>query len=45
MIAFADSRAGEIGEEIQAIFARHHLTATVRLLKADDEGLVVKSVE
>ena len=45
VIAFADSRAGEIGEEIQAIFSRHHLTATVRLLKADDEGLVVKSVE
>jgi len=45
VIAFADSRAGEIGEEIQTIFSRHHLTATVRLLKADDEGLVVKSVE
>jgi hypothetical protein len=45
VIAFADSRAGEIGEEIRAIFSRHDLTATVRLLKADDEGLVVKSVE
>src|SRR5262249_55278144 len=45
VIAFADSRAEEIGEEIREIFSRHHLTATVRLLKADDEGLVVKSGE
>ena len=45
VIAFADSHAEEIGEEIRGVFSRHHLTATVRLLKADDEGLVVKSGE
>jgi homoserine kinase len=43
VIAFADSHAEEIGEEIRGIFSRHHLTATVRLLKADNEGLVISS--
>jgi homoserine kinase len=42
VIAFADSHAEEIGEEIREIFSRYHLTATVRLLKADNEGLVVQ---
>jgi homoserine kinase len=45
VVAFADSHAEEIGEEIREIFSRYHLTATVRLLKADNEGLVVQSAE
>jgi homoserine kinase len=41
VIAFADSRANEIGEEIRSIFARHGLSSQVRLLRADNEGLSV----
>jgi homoserine kinase len=42
VIALADSRESEIGEEIRSIFARHGLSSQVRLLKADNEGLSVE---
>ncbi len=42
VVAFADARESEIGAEIRAIFARHGLASDVRLLKADNDGLVVE---
>jgi homoserine kinase len=42
IIAFADSRESEIGEHIRSVFARHGLTSRIRLLKADNEGLMVE---
>jgi len=42
VIAFADANAAEIGDRIAAIFERHGLSSTVRLLKADNLGLVIE---
>jgi len=41
VVALADSHESEIGARIASIFARHSLASQVRLLKADNEGLVV----
>ncbi len=41
VIAFADANAAEIGARMQAIFEIHGLSAKVRMLKADNQGLVV----
>ena len=43
VIAFADSHAKEIGESIRGIFAKHGLGSTVRLLKADNRGMVMEN--
>ena len=40
VVAFADGNAAEIGECIRGVFARHGLASQVRLLKADNHGLV-----
>ncbi len=45
VVAFADADAAGIGADIAAIFLRHGLASTVRLLKADNCGLVVEEVE
>jgi homoserine kinase len=44
VVAFADSHGSEIGARIRSIFARHGLSSQVRLLKADNEGLVVEEL-
>ena len=43
VVAFADARAGEIGSLISAVFARHGLASQVRLLKADNAGMVIET--
>lgn len=44
VVAFAESHAGEIGESISEVFARHGLATQTRLLKADNRGLVVEEL-
>ncbi len=43
VVAFADSHEDQIGARIQTTFARHGLKSQVRLLKADNDGLVVET--
>ncbi len=43
VIALTEANAGAIGEAIRQIFARHDLSAQVRLLKADNEGMVLEA--
>ncbi len=43
VIAFTDSRAEEIGGSIRDIFAAHGLTSKIRLLQADNRGLVMEN--
>jgi homoserine kinase len=45
VVAFADSHEDEIGALISAVFARHGLTSQVRLLEADNSGLVVDALQ
>jgi len=42
VIAFADSHEQEIGSQMRDVFARRGLAAEVRLLRADNQGLVVE---
>jgi homoserine kinase len=42
VIAFTDSHAAEIGEDICDIFRSFGLSASVRLLQADNSGLTVE---
>ena len=42
IIAFADSHEAEIGAAISDIFKTHGLSAQIRLLKADNTGLVIE---
>lgn len=44
VVAFADADAAGIGARIQAIFSRHGLESEVRLLGADNDGLVCETV-
>ncbi len=44
VVAIADAREAEIGEQIRSIFARHGLAAEVRVLKADNRGLEVEEL-
>jgi len=41
VVAFADAQENTIGESIREIFKRHGLDSEVRLLKADNQGLVI----
>jgi len=43
VVAFADSHEAEIGSSICDIFRSHGLLARVRLLKADNKGLIVEN--
>ena len=43
VVAFTDSHEAEIGACIQSVFTRHGLESEVRLLKADNDGLVVET--
>jgi homoserine kinase len=45
VMAFADARASDIGARMQSIFAARGLTSEVRLLKADNRGLVCGAAE
>lgn len=40
VVAFVDSHGEEIGEQIRQVFAGHEVASQVRLLKADNTGLV-----
>jgi homoserine kinase len=40
VVAFVDSHGAEIGEQIRQVFAGHKVESQVRLLKADNTGLV-----
>jgi homoserine kinase len=42
IVAFADANAGEIGQSIGDVFARHGVASEVRLLTADNLGLTVE---
>jgi homoserine kinase len=44
VVAFADSGAEKIGADMCGIFERHGLPAQSRILKADNEGLVMESL-
>jgi homoserine kinase len=43
VVAFADAKAGEIGSLISGVFTRHGLASQVRLLEADNEGMVIET--
>ncbi len=43
VVALAEANAGAIGTAISRIFARHDLASQVRLLKADNEGMVFEA--
>jgi homoserine kinase len=45
VIALADSHESDIGLQIQQIFGRHGLSSRVRLLKADQQGLILECLE
>ena len=45
VMAFAEANAEAIGTSIRTIFARHGLASQVRLLAADNRGLVCESVD
>ena len=44
VVALADGNESEIGASIHEIFKEHGLESQVRLLKADNQGLVVESI-
>ena len=44
VIAFADSEVEKIGADLCRIFESHGLSAQVRILKADNQGLVMESL-
>ncbi len=44
VVAFADANAQEIGAGIASIFSRHGLSSTIRVLKADNRGLVIEEL-
>jgi len=45
VVALAESHEAEIGEEIRRIFERHGLGSEVRLLKADNDGMIVRRMD
>ncbi len=44
IVALADSHEAEIGDRISRIFGMHGLSARVRLLKADNTGMILESL-
>jgi homoserine kinase len=45
VVAFVDSHGEEIGEQIRQVFAGHNVASQVRLLKADNTGLVCEVLD